>query len=118
VVRRRRHVLVGHADHHDVVGVVGVARCHRPGLKPEPLSETNADPPGVTVPLDHGELRQVAPGVGARLAVSPQRFTDQGSGDDRSRIDPDHADGPVGDDREVGRHQLAHVHALPHPRGQ
>ena len=117
VVRRRRHVLVGHAHHHDVVGVVRVARRQRSRLQPEPLGEPEPDPPGVVVPLDHRELREVAARVGARLAVAPQRFADEGAGHDRARVDADHADGPVGLDREVGRLERPHVHALAHPAG-
>ena len=52
VVRRRRHVLVGHAHHHDVVGVVRMARRQRSRLQPEPLGEPDPDPPGVVVSLD------------------------------------------------------------------
>ena len=65
----RRHRRVVHPDDDDVVRVVGDRRRERSPLQAEAAHEPEPRPARAEVPLDDGDLRQVAPGVGDRLAV-------------------------------------------------
>ena len=66
---RAGHVVVVHADDDDVVRVVRDRRGERAGAEAEAADEPEADPAGAEVALDDGDLREVALGVGDRVAV-------------------------------------------------
>ena len=90
-LRRERHVLVAYADDDEVVRVVGDGRREgstaeaRAGEKPEP------DPPGCQMPLDDGELHEVALRVGDREPVDDGRLALEQLGQDLIRDEPDRA---------------------------
>ena len=63
-LHRPRHVAVVDPDADDVVGVVGDRRGDRAVPQAEPAHQPEADPAGAEVPLDDGDLGQVALGVG------------------------------------------------------
>ena len=88
---RSGHVVVVHADDDDVVRVVRDRLRERPGLQPGAADEPDAHAAGAEMPLEHGDLRQVALGVGDDLAVDDGRLLDERLGDDLVGDDPDHA---------------------------
>ena len=87
----RRHRGVVHADDDDVVRVVCDRRGDRAALQPEAAHEAEPHPAGAEMALDDGDLRQVALGVGHRLAGADARLLDERIGDDLAGHDPDHA---------------------------
>ena len=74
---RERHVLVRHADDDQVVGVVSDRRRERAAPEAGPRHEAEPDTAGREMPLDDGDLRQVALGIGDRQAAAtpPARAT-------------------------------------------
>ena len=63
-LHRPRHVAVVDPDADDVVGVVRDRGRERAVPQAEPAHQPEADPAGAEVPLDDGDLGQVALGVG------------------------------------------------------
>ncbi len=86
-----RHRAVVDADDDDVVRVVRERRAERAALDAEAADEPEADPAGAEVPLEHGDLRQVARGVGDRVAVLDGQLVLERGGDDLVGDQPDHA---------------------------
>ena len=85
------HRRVAHPDDDDVVRVVRDGRCERAALQAEAAHEAEPDPAGAEVPLDHGDLREVARGVGDRLAGAHGRLLDERLRHDLARNEADHA---------------------------
>ena len=90
----------------------------RAAAEPEAADEPDADPARAEVALDHGDLRQVALGVGDRLAVDDGRLLDERLGDDLVGDEPDHARlAAVPRDAEAVRADAAGCARVPHPVG-
>ena len=77
-----RHVVVVRPDDDEVVRVVGDARRERPTLEAGAGEEAEPDPPRREVPLDDGELDEVAFRVGDGVAVDDERLADERLRDD------------------------------------
>ena len=91
------HVPIGHADDDEVVRVVGDARRERAALQSRAGDEAEPDPARREVPLDDGDLREVALGARDRLAalddgLALERLRDDLILDqaDRTRVPPLH----------------------------
>src|SRR4029079_16894166 len=91
-------------------------RRERAAPEPEAADETEADPTGAEMPLDDGDLRQVAARVGNRLSGPHRRLLDERLGDDLARDEPDHARATAAprDAKDLGA-ERAHADGLPHP---
>jgi len=64
------------------VRIVRDGRCNRAALEAEAADEPEADAPGAEMPLDHGDLREVALGVRDSLAGAVGRLVDERVRDD------------------------------------
>ena len=117
-VHRRRHVPVVDSHHHHVVGVMGMGRGERPALEAEPADEPHADPARLPMALHHGDLRQIAGGIGDGLTISATRLVGKRSGDDLPRPHPDHPNPAVRLDPEGAGLQAADPNAPSHPVGR
>ena len=78
---RERHLGVAHPDDDDVVGVVRERRGEGAAGEAEAAHEAEPDPAGAEMPLDHGDLRQVALRVGRAV----RELLDERLGDDLAR---------------------------------
>ena len=86
-----RHRRVVHPDDDDVVRVVRDRRCERAALQAEAAYEAEPDAARAQVPLDDGDLGEVALGVRQRLSGPVRRRVHERVRQDLARHDPDHA---------------------------
>ena len=110
------HRRVVHPDDDDVVRVVRDRRCERAALQAEPAHEAEPDAARAEVPLDDRDLREVALGIGERLAGSVGGLVHERVGHDLARHDPDHARvAALPRDAEHLRAERADPHRVAHP---
>src|SRR5207248_3141181 len=112
------HVAVVDADDDDVVRVVRDGGGERAALQARAADEAEPDPTDAEVPLDDGDLREVAARVGDRLAVRDRGLVDEVLGHDLVRHETDHTRLPAGPrDPEVGLRQGLDAYRVHDPFG-
>ena len=89
-----------------------------PRRRPKPRTNPRPTAPGAEVPLDHGDLREVALRIGDRLAAALLRLVDERLRDDLPGHEADHARRAAAPrDPEHLRPERADPHRVPNPVG-